>query len=116
VSDNPEHHKRHALKIIDALLAVALADANKSAAITQKQLNDLRRLFDRIEKQMQHEKKLRLNAWYERADEERKRYFCHTERDEARRMYCLAMRSPSENERQIAKRMGWSCFGDGGGA
>ena len=116
MSGNPEHHKRHALKIIDALLAVALSDANKSAAITQKQLNELRRLFDRIEKEMQHEKKRRLDAWHECAYNERKWAFSHTERDEARRMYCLAMRSPSENERQIAKRMGWSCFGDGGGA
>ena len=116
MTGNPEHHKRHALKIIDALLAVALSDAKKSAAITQKQLNDLRRLFDRIEKQMQNEKKRGRDAFYEIADEKRKRSFFHTERDEARRMYCLAMRSPSENERQIAKRMGWSCFGDGGGA
>jgi hypothetical protein len=111
-----EHHKRHALKIIDALLEVTVSDAKKSASITQKQLNDLRRLFDRIEKQAQHEKKMRRDAWYREADEERRRAFCHTQRDEARRMYCLAMRSAAENERQIAKRMGWDCFGEGGAA
>jgi hypothetical protein len=116
VNREPEPHKRHALKIIDALLAVALSDAEKSAAITQKQLNDLRRLFDRIEKQMENEKKKRIDAWHSENHEARQRAISCIQRDEARRMYCLAMRSTVENERHIAKRMGWDCFGEGGAA
>ncbi len=110
---NSEPHKRHALKIIDALLQVAFSnDATHSATVTQKELAKLRSLFERMEKELQEHKKDRRDAWDRQWDENRKRLLCHTERDEARRMYCLAMRSPAESERQIAARMKWDCFGD----
>jgi hypothetical protein len=116
VNREPEPHKRHALKIIDALLAVALSDAEKSAAITQNDLNNLRRLFDRIAKELERERKWGHDQFLFKMDQERKLVLCGIQRDEARRMYCISMRSTVENERQIAKRMGWDCFGEGGAA
>lgn len=109
--DNSEPHKRHALKIIDALLSVALPDATHSAVVTEKELKNLRRLFERMEKELQDNKKRRKDAFESEEIEARKRFVCLIERDEARRMYCLAVRSPAENERQIAARMKWDCFG-----
>jgi ribosome-binding ATPase YchF (GTP1/OBG family) len=113
VISNSEPHKRHALKIIDALLRVASCnDATHSATVTQKELAKLRSLFERMEKELQEHKKYHRAARDSQWDENRKRLLCHTERDEARRMYCLAMRSPAESETQIAARMKWDCFGD----
>ena len=113
MSSNSEPHKRHALKIIDAILQVASSnDATHSATVTQKELAKLRSLFERMEKELQEHKKRRQDAWASEEIEARKRFVCHTERDEARRMYCLAMRSHAESERQIAARMKWDCFGD----